>query len=295
MKKILFPSEPFALKIVDSSFKAEYEAAKLVGFDVYLYDHDEYVKTNLLKSTLPFNDGNPETIMLRGWMFNEWNYKEFYMSILARGFELINGPSQYVDVHHFPNLYPKIAEYTSKAWWTERWDSLEDTDKIDWKSVRDFLGGDVIIKDYVKSQKGTDLFILKNELTNEEFHDKILKFIEARGKLFNAGIVLKQIEKLKKYEGHTNEWRIFVLDGMPILMEYNGISESHKVMPTPVFIFKCMEIFKTIPSRFITIDIAEKEDGSWMILEGGDGQVSGMPTDAAAIAFYNKLKLRFDE
>lgn len=295
MKKILFPSEPFALKIVDSSFKNEYEAAKLVGFDVYLYDHDEYIKKNVLKSTLPFNKIHPETILLRGWMFDEWRYQAFYMSVLTRGFQLINGPSQYVDVHHFPNLYPKIAEYTSKAWWTERWANLEDTDKIDWKSVRDFLGGDVIIKDYVKSEKGTDLFILKKELTNEEFYDKILKFIEARGKLFNAGIVLKQIENLKKYDGHTNEWRIFVLDGMPMLMDYNGTAETYKVLPTPDFIFKCMEIFKKIQSRFITIDIAEKEDGSWMILEGGDGQVSGMPTNESAIAFYNKLKLRFDE
>ena len=34
--KILFPSEPFALRVVDSSFKEEYEAAKLIGVHEFI-------------------------------------------------------------------------------------------------------------------------------------------------------------------------------------------------------------------------------------------------------------------
>ena len=162
------------------------------------------------------------------------------------------------------------------------------------QSVRDYLGGDVIIKDYVKSEKGNpDLFILSKELSNQEFYEKILQFIDARGKLFNAGIVFKQVENLKKYEGNTNEWRFFLIDGEPLVMEFNGVQGTVTKMPSLPITLECCEIAKKIDSRFITIDIAEKEDGSWMILEAGDGQVSGMPTETMAIAFYNKLKNDF--
>lgn len=292
--KILFPSEPFALRIVDSSFKAEYDASKLVGFDSFLFDHDEYVKTSILKTTLPFREGHPEPIMLRSWMLNEWQYKSFYTALLAQGYQLINGPTQYLNAHHFPNVYKLIEDNTAKAWWTERWADIEDTDKTDWKSVRDYLGGDVIIKDYVKSEKGNpDLFMLSKDLSNQEFYEKILKFIDARGKLFNAGIVLKQVENLKKYDGNTNEWRFFLIDGEPLVMEFNGVQGTNTKMPSLAITLECCEIAKKIDSRFITIDIAEKEDESWMILEAGDGQVSGMPTETMAIAFYNKLKNDF--
>ncbi len=294
--KILFPSEPFNPKEVDSSFKAEYEAAKLVGFDVFLFDHDEYVSSEKIIHNLPVRERTKysicygEKIILRSWMLKENQYQKLWADLFFKGYWSINNSTEYLQCHYFPNAYKNISEFTSKAWWTEEWDKIVDTDKVDWKSIRDYLGGDVLIKDYVKSEKGNpDLFILKKELTNQEFYNKILQFVEARGKLFNKGIVLKQVESLKRHDGQTNEWRMFFLNNKPINFGFNSEKLFHTSQPTLNQLLKFYELGKTIKSNFFTMDIAEKEDGTWMILELGDGQVSGLAAQEEPIKFYNNM------
>ena len=69
---------------------------------------------------------------------------------------------------------------------------------------------------------------------------------------------------------------------------YNSKDVNIKAtMPSFEIILKLTEIAKNIASNFFTIDIAEKEDGTWMILETGDGQVSGLPSGQDEIKFYN--------
>ena len=50
------------------------------------------------------------------------------------------------------------------------------------------------------------------------------------------------------------------------------------------------EVAKTIESNFFTMDIAKKENGEWIIMELGDGQVSGLPDNADTDIFYCNLK-----
>ena len=151
--------------------------------------------------------------------------------------------------------------------------------------------GDIIIKDYVKSEKGNpDLFILNKKLTNDEFNERVHKFVEARGKLFNEGIVFKKVEALKRYEDKTNEWRMFFLNGELMMLGQNSDAPARDIgIPSSKIMLECTKIAKKVNSNFCTIDIAEKEDGEWMILELGDGQVSGMPLVGDAIAFYNRM------
>ena len=42
-------------------------------------------------------------------------------------------------------------------------------------------------------------------------------------------------------------------------------------------------------SFFYTVDLAEKEDGDWMIIETGDGQVSGLAPNQNPIGLYNSF------
>ena len=48
----------------------------------------------------------------------------------------------------------------------------------------------------------------------------------------------------------------------------------------------------TIPSRFFTMDVALRTNGECIIVELGDGQVSGLPDQADATEFYRRLSLR---
>jgi hypothetical protein len=38
------------------------------------------------------------------------------------------------------------------------------------------------------------------------------------------------------------------------------------------------------------MDVAKRKDGAWMIVELGDGQVAGLPDEAAARSFYQALR-----
>jgi hypothetical protein len=42
-------------------------------------------------------------------------------------------------------------------------------------------------------------------------------------------------------------------------------------------------------NRFTSMDIAHQLDGSWLIVEVGDGGVSGLPSSIAPGAFYRAL------
>ncbi len=50
-----------------------------------------------------------------------------------------------------------------------------------------------------------------------------------------------------------------------------------------------IENYKDLPSVFYTLDYAELADGSWKILEAGDGSVSGPSEGQDLEAFYRAL------
>lgn len=43
-------------------------------------------------------------------------------------------------------------------------------------------------------------------------------------------------------------------------------------------------------SRLFTLDVARQQDGDWLIIEPGDGQVTGLPERADPRAFYRALR-----
>ena len=279
----LLPSEPLNIKKVDPDFEKEYNALKKMDFEVYLFDHDQFVSYKQLVSNIDFSKSGE--IVLRSWMLKESQYIDLYTILKRNGLLLINTPEQYVNCHHYPSVYKHIQNYASKSIW------FHDITPFNVETCRDFLGGDLIIKDFVKSEKNdTDLFLLKKELSNSEFFERVLKFKESRGRLFNEGIVLKQYCDLRKYGNFTNEWRIFVFEGN-IISCTNNSHLTYGQVPDIEFL---NGIIPNIQSNFYTIDIAEKEDGTWMILECGDGQVSGLAPDMSEFIFYSKFLNKFD-
>jgi hypothetical protein len=289
--KILFPSSPLNFKEVYPDFLEEFEAAKLVGFKCFLFDHDLLVDSGKLKTTLPSNEiKDVETIILRSWMLKENEYRILCDALFFKGYSLINTTEQYIQCHHLPNYYKFIKEYTAASSWA----TLEQLRTYGAEGTalgRKMLGEvDVLIKDYVKSAKGEeDIFILKKELNDEEFHARVEKFIEARGKLFDTGVVLRAFVDLKKYVGQTNEWRLFFLDGYLISKNFNSPQTLDVTEPADEVIKQFAPAFKQVNSKFFTVDLAEKADGSWMILEMGDGQVSGLATHEKPVKYYNNL------
>lgn len=272
---ILFPNNYFNPSEPDSEYQAEYSAAVQSGFITGLLSN-EALDDERIHLNLP--DGYSGMVMYRGWMMKPDLYGKLYNKLLKYKFSPITSPEMYAKFHTLPGYYYSIKEDTPKAIW------YDDYNCIDWNYVRSIINK-CIIKDFVKSEKNTDfpayLDLLKTN--NDELNVLVHKFVEMRGELFTGGIVFKEFVNLKRYEGKTNEWRAFYLEGHLLSLSRNS-AQSNDVPSVPDYLLSKY----TMPG-FYTVDFAELDDGSWTIIECGDGQVSGLPETLSQHEFYSNI------
>ncbi len=280
--KILFPCDPFDHKIVDSNFKNEYEVSKALGIESFFYDHDLFVDEEKLK--LYGIKDDICGIIMRTWMLTPSQYEKLFDCLMLRNNVPYVSPYGYEQCHYLSESYKYIEQYTAKTLFSE--DLSEETLG---KMFDQFPDG-IVLKDYVKSEKHVPgLFRIPKETTHQQLKSVVDRFVEARGKLFNKGIAFREFVPLKKYEGEVNEWRAFIFNGKVAALEQNS-----NINRLTNFIDKPSErIINSIigklynKSVFYTIDFAEKENGDWMVVETGDGQVSGVAPNQNPIGLYN--------
>lgn len=279
MKKIiLFPSESYNLKNVDPNFEQEYlEAKKLM--DVALFDFDAFRYETILKIDKEWND--EYSVLLRSWMFTKTEYLNFYERLKKRKWVLLNTVEQYLNTHYYSNSYPLIKEYCSESVIIK---DLSDENLISIKPNYPF-----IIKDFVKSEKGSDVFLFVDNIDTDEYLKKINRFIKMRGNSFNEGLVFKKYETLKKYSNNKlNEIRVFIFNKKIVSIRNNSSNELSKNINNDV-VKIVNHIISKLDSNFYTVDLAEKDDGSLIVLETGSGEVSGLATSEKELFFWNKL------
>ena len=270
----LFCSHPFYPRRVDEDFEAEYQAAGL--------DH-----TCALFSYEDFSDGklslSGEKIsgltIYRGWMMRPEMYRDFYARLEALGIILINTPEEYEKYHLLPGWYGEFAAETAESVWTSG-NSVDDIMRL----AKKLNGGSYIVKDYVKSRKHEwyDACFIKNIRDQASAKRVIGNFIERQGENLVGGVVLRKFENLKKAGFHKQS-------GMPLSEEYRVFIYAGKVFTIDSYWNQAAEVSFTekesawiesiaarVKSSLVTVDLARKEDGSLIIMEFGDGQVSGL-------------------
>jgi len=155
----LLPCDPTNKRKVDEDFQKEYDALIKMDFKVYLFDHDQFVNYKQLISNIDFSENGD--VILRSWMLNSEQYRELYNTLLRNNLKLVNTPEQYLNCHYYPNVYKHIEKFAPKSIWF---------DKIEQMSAdicRSYIGTDIIIKDYVKSEKGSnEIFHLESSLSS---------------------------------------------------------------------------------------------------------------------------------
>lgn len=280
IQAILLPCEFFEINHVDSCYQNEFDAlVKSNQFEIYFYDYDTFVSEGILKLNKRPNEMT--STLLRGWMLNDKNYEKFYNKLLDRNIKLITTPQEYCNMHLFPNVYEYIKEDTPK---TLVYPEGCDVDLSQIKSCfKKFL-----IKDYVKSEKGTDFpTFFDNSISDDEFNRWLKIFKEYRANLFTGGFCIKEFVDLKKYGNCTNEWRVFYMNKNIVSVSKNSLQPDY-VNNVPN---ELIEKYKNLPSPFYTVDYAELEDGTWKILEAGDGQVSGLSPNQDAESFFRTINI----
>ena len=262
---ILFPSDFFSINKVDEDLQAEYDAAVSTGlFDIALFNYDKWFSEGRL-----IIKGAPEEMrqaVYRGWMMKPEQYKLFYEKLLEKKIRLVTDPEQYKLMHIFPNVYQFLKTDTAKMK-VYPIDEQLDVEQLR-KSFDRFM-----VKDYVKSVKGTEFPQYFDASIDQESFDRWMEvFYKYRGELLTGGICIKEFLNLKRYNGRTNEYRVFYINHEIATISRNSAQAIYTPLPPK----KLIEKYNNLDSIYYTIDYAELVDGTWKIIEAGDGEVSGL-------------------
>ncbi len=275
---ILYPSSYFDVNKVDEDLKTEYEAAKETGlFETVLFGYDRFIQEGKLTLSRPIKE-NTKAIY-RGWMMKPEQYRAFYEGLKALNIELITPPSAYEKMHVFPNIYRTFLDDTAKMMVFPLHEQIDV--EILKKNFDRFM-----VKDYVKSVKGTSFpKYFDGSISQEEFDKWMEVFYEYRGDLLTGGICIKEYFDLKKYDGRTNEYRVFYINNDIVTVSKNSAQASF----APVVPIGLVEKYSDLDSPYYTVDFAELDDGSWRVIEAGDGSVSGLSENQDAGSYYRAL------
>ena len=212
-------------------------------------------------------------------------YKKFYNDLKSKNIELITSPTEYNNMHIFPNAYDLIKDDTAKTLFF----SLDE--EIEIEIIRNSFDR-FVIKDYVKSVKDTDFpKSISSDITQSELDDYITKFKKYRGGLLTCGICIKEFLKLKYYNDKINEFRVFYLNGnvkdnKEIISICRNSNQDAFTNEPPKSL---LEKYSNLPSPYYTVDFVELEDGTFKIMEVGDGQVSGLSPGPDVESYYRMI------
>lgn len=275
---VLFPSSYFGRTRVDEEFIGEYRSAAENGlFEPILFDQMKWFDEGRLCLT----GGRECRALYRGWMMKPEEYSRFYKALGECGVKLITDPEAYERFHIFPNIYGEFSGDTPKML------TVPPGGSCDLAQVKSQLGR-FMVKDYVKSVKGTDFpKYFSEDITEEEFGRQLEIFYKYRGSLLTGGLCFKQYVELMNYGGHTNEWRVFYLFGNVLSRCPNSGAPDHVPAPPEELVKK----YSALDSPYYTVDYAELADGSWKVLEAGDGSVSGLSPGQDMGAYFRAVKI----
>jgi len=294
---ILFPNHPIRIRDVDSDYAGEATAAQAAGFQVGVVEHDRLCQGDVERALRFINPGQGPCLY-RGWMMTAGQDAAMYAGLVVRGYHPITEPRQYDFCHHLPENYSLIEQFTPATAWITT-DAAGIPLATDWGAIAATSArvgqGACIVKDWVKSQKhawSTACFIPDSQ-DGEAIRRIAGRFLELQGDLLTGGLVFRRFIPLGIIKNHPRsgmplgaEVRTFWFRGNPVLTipywEEAPIVELPSLAPFTT-------VVASIPSPFFTMDIARDANGSWFIMELGDGQVAGLPTPAATEQLYAAL------
>ena len=275
---ILFPSSYLSISKVDEDLQNEYDATISTGlFDTVLFSYDKW-----------FNEGKlviknaPErevSAAYRGWMMQPDQYEQFYRQLLEKNIRLVTEPVHYRFMHIFPNVYDLVKEDTARM---ETYPLHERIDVDDLKKRFDRF----MVKDYVKSVKGTEFpKYFDHNIEQDEFDKWMEVFYNYRSGLLTGGICIKEYLDLKKYGAYTNEYRVFYINHEIATICSNSCQANYTPEPPDCLIEK----YRNLNSPYYTVDYAELSDGRWIVIEAGDGSVSGLSEGQDYLHYFRAL------
>jgi hypothetical protein len=283
---------------VDEDSTAEAAAARAAGMDIHLLDWSALVDVGDVERAVRRvpEQTQPALAVLRGAMLRVETYTLLYAALLRRDVRLITDPTAYEHTHHLPASLNLIADMTPQTvvYPLSGGESLP-LDRLA-ELLQPFGDTPIMVKDYVKSRKHEwlEACYIPNAADTEAVARVVQTFCGRQDPDLVGGLVFRAFEPFEAVGTHpksstplTKEYRIWWLDGTPIAVvpHWNEV-EYHGDGP-PVADFN--GIARRVRSRFFTMDVAQRIDGAWRIVELGDGQVAWADDQVNLSVFYGSL------
>ncbi|MCI2171703.1 ATP-grasp domain-containing protein [Schleiferilactobacillus perolens] len=268
----LFPADPLNPRKPDLDYQHEYQIVAKTN-PVYLVQLEPLITDGRILLNRPLISDSH--IIYRGWMIRPTVYRHLETFVRDNNCRLVTTTEAYEATHLLPS-WSNHAN-TLKAKWTT---DLSDTSLIQTLS---HFEGPVTIKDFVKSRKyeWKSAFFIPDARDTTAALKVIHTFIKRQGADLIGGVVIRQFVDLKETGTHLREnvpffeeYRVFYWQQRPFtVIDYWGHNTEGLGEKDQSFIKVQAQ---NIASPFFTIDFARRTDGRLIIMEIGDGQVSGL-------------------
>jgi hypothetical protein len=274
---LLVPADPLRPRRVDEHFAPEAAAARDAGHHVALIDHDALAEPDGAERAVARVPDGGGVAVYRGWMLPSVQYAALANALTAKSTNLRTSPAQYRQAHELPGWYQALAPVTPPTTWT-----AGDAEQ-DFRTACARLGpGPAVLRDYVKSMKHYwhEAAYIPDTTDHAAAWKIAARFRQLRDDEFTGGFVLRRFENLTSAEART--WWV---SGTCRLVTAHP--DTPGALPPAIDLVPFTPLIRSLGLPLVTADLALRADGTWRLVELGDGQVSDRPATTEPAAFLN--------
>ncbi|MET8841664.1 ATP-grasp domain-containing protein [Streptomyces rubiginosohelvolus] len=280
----LFCADPLRASRPDPQFAGDVAAARAAGGRIALLDHDALLAGDAAGAVARVaRDSGP--YWYRGWMIPSARYAELETALGARGCTLLTDAVDYRRAHELPGWYEEFDALTPRSVWCAMVPGAPPPSAEELAGLAAPLGpGPGIVKDFVKSRKHEwhEACYVRELGDRRHLASVVGRFVELQGDFLAGGLVLRAFEPFVA----GGEARVWWVDGEAVLVTaHPDTPDRHPSPELP----SVREAVGRLGLRWVTTDLALREDGVWRVVEVGDGQVSGLPAGAGTGDLFTAL------
>lgn len=212
-------------------------------------------------------------------------YEELEIELSKRNSYLVNSYKQHTYISDIMNYYEDIKDFTPKTYTT--WYDLES--EFGW-----------VLKGRTNSRKHqwNTMMYAKDSKQIAEVAGRLLDdtFIKEQGLVVREYVPLKRLDTGINGLPISKEWRCFYIKDKLIASGFYWASHPEcypgEIPPEALSYANNVAAIISKKTNFFVIDVAEKEDGGYIVIEINDGQMSGLSMISPS-TFYLNLPLFF--
>ncbi|MEV0115280.1 ATP-grasp domain-containing protein [Streptomyces sp. NPDC050844] len=258
--------------------------ARDLDHPIALIDHDALTAGDATAAVARVPKGSGAA-WYRGWMLTAGQYGALFDALAARGVTLVTSPKDYQRAHELPGWYGTFEPVTPRSVWLPTAPGTLPA-RPDLAAAATALGGGpAVVKDYVKSRKHEwhEACFVPDLADTRRLASVVTRFVELQDESLTGGVVIRAFEDFRTSIGEARVWWV---DGSPVLFTAHPDTPRLRPEPDPDFV---RPLVTALACRFVTTDLALREDGVWRVVEVGDGQVSDLPQGAEAGPLLQRL------